>query len=217
MMLTGGNSKLKETARLNDCIVLGFTLPRVLTCPEAGECKEFCYGKAGMYCMPNPFNHAHANLNATKRADFVDAMHVELAYHEHQARLKGKKLWVRLHDLGDFYSLEYALKWKELIHSFSNVNFYAYSTSLKILDEAGMLGNTHNWCLIPSYSTASKNLLPKNFAYVLAPNAKPLPNSIVGTDDDILNVVNYGKGYKVALMAHGSFKNKAPIIRKAGK
>lgn len=208
MMLTTGNSKLQKTGLANNALVVAFTLPRAMACPEAGECREYCYGKSGPYQFPKPYQHAIENFKASKSLDFVERMALELTYFDTKSQLDGQSLWVRLHDLGDFYSTEYANKWKHLFSMFPRVNFYAYSTSLKILTEVGMMEGTKNFTLIPSYATASKELLPATFAYVWPEGMEPLPNSIVGNHDDIRNVRTYQKGCNVCLVAHGSCKNK---------
>jgi hypothetical protein len=40
--------------------------------------------------------------------------------------------YVRIHDAGDFYSLEYLLLWLEIVKACPNVTFYCYTKEVKM-------------------------------------------------------------------------------------
>ena len=123
------NSKMKNSSVLT----YNFNLPAVLTCPNAGTCKERLTGTNSSYCFayreeqqyPNARAFRNTNWEVSKQSNFVELLDAEIK----AIRTKGKQLAVRIHASGDFYSPEYLKKWIEVSKKNINVVFYAYTKS----------------------------------------------------------------------------------------
>jgi hypothetical protein len=136
-MLTTANSKLQKAAGLHDAIVASFTIPAGLTCPYAGACALGCYAKAGAFLWKAPREKHLRNLEATKDLEFVEEMVDEVMALSRKAERKGQRVFIRIHDAGDFYSQEYFDKWIEIASRVGErsvrVTFYAYTKSLNMV------------------------------------------------------------------------------------
>lgn len=142
MLLSTNNSKLTKAAKEyqartgQPAIIASFTLPAVLTCPFAGKCAGGCYAKAGAFCWPVPKAKHQANWAATKSFEFVPTICAEVSALVKRAERKGAKLFIRIHDSGDFYSASYLEAWASVARAFPGVAFYAYTKSLNMVRDA---------------------------------------------------------------------------------
>lgn len=99
---------------------------RFNVCPNAGVCGAFCYAKTGMFMFPN-VKQSHMeklDLVLNHRSKWKQMMIDEL-------RLKkyiGKT--IRIHDAGDFFSIDYAMDWMEIMRFNPDVFFYAYTKQI---------------------------------------------------------------------------------------
>ena len=130
-LLGTGNTKLKNTAKHFDIKIFNFSIPAgndkasgKITCPFAGSCLSLCYAKKGMYRFGNVERALTKRYEASKEADFVQRINDELSKVK-----KGKQVYVRIHDSGDFYSPAYFAKWLEIARLNPGVRFYAYTKS----------------------------------------------------------------------------------------
>ena len=130
-LLGSGNTKLKNTAKHFDIKIFNFSIPAgndkatgKITCPFAGSCLSLCYAKKGMYRFGNVERALTKRYEASKEADFVQRINDELSKVK-----KGKQVYVRIHDSGDFYSPAYFAKWLEIARLNPLVRFYAYTKS----------------------------------------------------------------------------------------
>ena len=130
-LLGTGNTKLKNTAKHFDIKIFNFSIPAgndkasgKITCPFAGSCLSLCYAKKGMYRFGNVERALTKRYEASKEADFVERINAELSKVK-----KGKQVYVRIHDSGDFYSPAYFAKWLEIARLNPLVRFYAYTKS----------------------------------------------------------------------------------------
>lgn len=130
-LLGTGNTKLKNTAKHFDIKIFNFSIPAgndkasgKITCPFAGSCLSLCYAKKGMYRFGNVERALTKRYEASKEADFVQRINDELSKVK-----KGKQVYVRIHDSGDFYSPAYFAKWLEIARLNPLVRFYAYTKS----------------------------------------------------------------------------------------
>jgi hypothetical protein len=130
-LLGTGNTKLKNTAKHFDIKIFNFSIPAgndkasgKITCPFAGSCLSLCYAKKGMYRFGNVERALTKRYEASKEADFVQRINDELSKVK-----KGKQVYVRIHDSGDFYSPAYFAKWLEIARLNPAVRFYAYTKS----------------------------------------------------------------------------------------
>lgn len=126
--LSDGNSKLKKSG------IVSFNLIPIVHCPLAGACKAFCYATVGQQAFASGVKRRAAAFKATLDPAFVQNMHAEIA------RWKRKIKAVRVHDSGDFYSMDYLRNWLEIARLNPDVKFYAYTKSLPFVHKAYELG-----------------------------------------------------------------------------
>ena len=122
--LTRGNHKLARDVYI-------FDLLPIATCPTCRDCRRGCYAvKDNRY--PSVFNRrlilteiARDNLNLLKSL-IVQSLRRALA----KRRDASRRLIVRIHSAGDFFSVDYARAWIDIAKKFAGfVDFYTYSKS----------------------------------------------------------------------------------------
>ena len=119
----------------------------VQTCPQAGACATGCFATRGFYVQHHVQRAQLKRFELTKTDQFVSTISKEI---------KRKRLErVRIHDSGDFYSREYAMKWVDIANRNPNVTFYTYTKAVSLFKEL-----------------IKNNLLPQNFIAVLSFNGK---------------------------------------------
>lgn len=133
-LLVNGNSKIGKgayhfstlpTNRIYSVIVHGMSYDVKGTCPctciNQKTGKTACYATKGNYNYKSVINSlglktllCYFDLNFVKHAIMaqIEADHIKL---------------VRIHAAGDFFSMEYALVWKEIIDMFRDVTFWTYT------------------------------------------------------------------------------------------
>lgn len=133
MSLLVQNRKMQKTSGAG-IRVYNWTIRAGLSCPYAGECNKpgNCYAQSGAYQFPAVRAKHTANLELTKTEFFVPAMIAEIRRALLTCTKKGMGLVIRIHDAGDFYSMEYLLKWIAIIMEFPNVTFYCYTKSVPL-------------------------------------------------------------------------------------
>lgn len=100
-----------------------FDLPSKVTCPGATEaCKKACYAFKLAQIYANVGRKYARNLEFANSADFVRYM---IANIPHGCEF-------RIHVSGDFYSVEYIEKWKQIAKARPDVQFYNYTRSWRI-------------------------------------------------------------------------------------
>jgi len=130
MSLLTQNSKMKKTSG-KYLRVMNWSIRAGVSCPYAGACNKpgKCYAQSGMYNYPVVRAKHEANLELTKTDFFVPQMKAEIQRCLELATKQRQTLVIRIHDAGDFYSMEYLLKWLEIIGEFPDVLFYCYTKS----------------------------------------------------------------------------------------
>lgn len=130
-----GNKKLVNTESIRFII---WNLPAQITCPFATEhCKASCYAKKAERAYPSVLPSRMINLEDSKRADFVDRMIQTIAKLLNGKAFEGKFCYFRIHESGDFYNKEYAVKWLQIArwferHGWNNrIKFLAYTKSVQ--------------------------------------------------------------------------------------
>jgi hypothetical protein len=196
------NAKLVFTGKQNNCHIVTFNLPPLKTCPRAGACKAFCYGQVGNYCFTNMKDHMQRNFELSKSNNFVDLVLKDLA----NLRKKHKKIYVRLHDVGDFYTATYAAKWATIARAFPDIVFYAYSKSWKMLESVDLPGNI---VILPSLGGKDDKLIGYRSHVAVRPVGTDVPKRYVnGSKDDLVNLFNCLNGRSISIEAHGAKKGK---------
>ena len=152
------NKKMKDSS-IDGLKVFNFGIPAfksksgLMTCPMAGVCASGCYAKSGAYLFSNVAKAYEARLKATQRKDFKLVMIAEI---QKLLKKRGlKKLVIRIHDSGDFYSQEYLADWLNIMAVFPTVQFYAYTKMIHYFKQ----GN-------------SIRLLPQNFKVIFSLGGK---------------------------------------------
>jgi hypothetical protein len=211
---TFGNTKLKKDG------IATFGLPPVVTCPNAGTCKSFCYASTGNFRFPSVAGRAIKNHEISQHADFATKLTEALRV---LAR-KGVKL-VRIHQSGDFYSIAYIKAW---FNAFAvvqaeglSIEGYAYTKSFGLIVAAirltgSLVDKPSNLTLIASEGgTLDAREYVSNFpqlfstvAIVKQPEAIIEEHFVGGSESDLENLMNAKMGLGLQLPAHGA-KRKA--------
>lgn len=104
-----------------------------ITCPMAQKCVKGCYATKGFFRMNNVKDSYQTRYELTKLESFVGLMAIEIK------RKKAKR--IRIHDSGDFYSLEYLKKWCDIADRFPRTKFYFYTKSVAMVKSHVMPSN----------------------------------------------------------------------------
>lgn len=166
------------------------------TCPNAAACAIGCYATMGAYTFSNVAKVFENRLNFTKSAEFIPIMNAELQ------RRKVERL--RIHDSGDFYSLEYANAWLAIMRLNPATQFYAYTKMVSMFKSlASELPS--NFKLVFSYGGTEDKLINREtdrhsyvFPSLEALQAKGYADA---SKDD---AVALGNNPKIGLIYHGT-------------
>ena|ERR1700677_232602 len=211
MKLLTQNGKMKKSSQ-NGITVVNWTIPAFQsrdgfkTCPNAGLCAIGCYARQGTYMFGNVRAAHEAKLELTKGYEFVSMMVNEIS--SWLAKRNTKHLKVRIHDAGDFYSLEYLNKWLSVIETFKNdarVTFYAYTKQVEMFQkETARIPSS--FTVIFSYGgrqDAKINVKTDRHARVFESlETLEAMGYVDGTDDDM--VAAMGVSNKIGLVYHGA-------------
>lgn len=129
---TNGNRKLRNTDKIRFMI---WNLPAVKTCPfRTAMCEKSCYARKAERVYPQVLPSRERNYTATLSPDFVENMIFTIEKELSTKKYNGKLTVFRIHESGDFYSLEYAQKWVTIARYFENnpqITFLAYTKSIR--------------------------------------------------------------------------------------
>ena len=130
MNLLTQNAKMKKTSKENKAKIFNFSIPAYktkegkITCPFADSCVKYCYAQKGNYTrFPKIQELMEEKYKISKTDNFIPLMNEEIA--------KKKATHIRIHDSGDFYSIDYLNKWIQIAKDNTSVIFYAYTKSIK--------------------------------------------------------------------------------------
>lgn len=129
-----GNMKLKNTEKTRFII---WNIPSITTCPYRTEqCERACYARKAERLYPDCLFSRKTNLKRSLQTDFVENMIFTIEAELATKKFKDKKVVFRIHESGDFYSLEYTKKWIEIVKHFEdnkNIVFMAYTKSIPFI------------------------------------------------------------------------------------
>lgn len=133
LTVSEGNLKLAPT---KDVKYIIWNLPAIITCPYATEhCKFYCYAVKAERCYPSARESRAAHFEAAQKADFVERMVFTIEANLNRPGYKAaKRVVVRIHESGDFFSKEYADAWRRIAAHFTGdkrVVFMAYTKSIE--------------------------------------------------------------------------------------
>lgn len=87
----------------------------LLDCPFATEgCKAVCYATKGNHQFSDVKESRIKSYNETKRDDFPEAMLYTIETEKRTKRYSNSVMIIRIHESGDFYSLQYLRKWVKI-------------------------------------------------------------------------------------------------------
>ncbi len=185
-----GNAKLGTQTLI-------FNLPAGKTCPGALFCKSFavvdsngkrsirdgehtqfrCFAASSEVQYDGAFYNRANNLQTV-----VDYLQVGVDHAAEQLNVAlqhfktRKTSLVRIHESGDFFSIEYLEAWVKVAQMNPNLKFYCYSKSLHIFSEFGVANLPSNFYLTASYGG--------KFDYMIDANLFPRYSKVVMTDED---------------------------------
>jgi len=116
LLVAGINSRKTgnkvQLGRWEGSPIFTLTLEERATCPSTCHHWKTCYGNG----MPMARRHEHGE-------EFEQLLEMEL----HALNLKHESFVVRLHILGDFYSVAYVEKWRHWLNIFSGLKVFGYT------------------------------------------------------------------------------------------
>ena len=143
---------IKTEAEHPDIMLRVFTLPAcAMTCPNAKACVAGCYGKKGRMGCPTAHRAYTENLAMVLDGTLWRQLDAELTVLECQAERAHKRLLIRIHAAGDFYSEDYARTWFCAMRMHPKTTFYCYTKMVDMF-----------------HGFEDEGILPSNFEYVFS-------------------------------------------------
>lgn len=200
------NNKMIETTLANDGkYFINFNIPALETCTCAGACKNICYATSGRYVFKNVLDAMLWRYNMTTREDFRWFADDEIEYWKKKA--KGRTLYVRVHDSGDYYSRNYALKWIQIAKDNPDCVFYSYTKCVSLwheLQDEGLVPENYR-IIMSTFGTQDKLIRPDDRRAIIVQDKEHIKEGMVdGTGNDFY--ATYAS--IVALPYHGQKKVK---------
>ena len=206
------NTKMRKTAKATGVAVYNFGIPAfrsntgLITCPNAQKCVAGCYARSGTYRFKNSVNAYEKRLELTLSNDFADIMSAAVTLERLKAVRNEQRLFIRIHDSGDFYSEQYLAKWVDVMQRNPSVQFYAYTKQVSMFKKFKALGLLpDNFKVIFSLGGREDALIDREhdrharvFDTIESLNASGYVN---GTDDDM--VAASGASNLIGLVYHG--------------
>lgn len=212
MDLLTQNGKMKKSSQ-NGTVLVAWTLPAFQTetgertCPNAGQCAVGCYARSGTFRFKSSVVAHNEKYELSKTDTFVSEMVEEI--NRWLKKRNTKRLIVRIHDSGDFYSVSYWNKWREIMLAFQNetcVSFYAYTKQVSMFQNETKAGTVPaNFRLIFSQGGKQDSLIQietERHARVFETLSQlEAAGYVDGSQDD--TVAALGDSLKIGLIYHG--------------
>lgn len=116
--------------------------PAIVTCKPNLACHKYCYACKAERLYPSVKPCRMNNYNLSKTDQFVNLMVDQIG--------KMKTKYFRIHESGDFYSVEYIQRWYIIIKKFPSIQFYAYTKRDDLFNELVLKEKPSNLILILS-------------------------------------------------------------------
>lgn len=203
--ILGYNSKMKKTeAEHPELMLRCFSLPACATCcPNAGKCKFNCYAKKGRMACAIQSNAYLENYAMVKDGTLWKQLDAEITILECRAKREGKQLRIRVHDSGDFFSVEYTNNWMDVMRGHPDVVFYAYTKMVKMFKYDNAINMADNFRYVLSYGgTEDDDIKDYDRKAIVISEDMEVPTGFVdGSHDDYYaSEPSYDK---IALYYHG--------------
>jgi hypothetical protein len=209
MQYLSQNEKMKRSSTVFDLYNWG--IPAFLskdglkTCPNAKHCVAGCYAKSGAYLFSNVAAKYEQRLGLALSPQFVDTISLDIAKACKTASKRSKSPLIRVHDSGDFFSLDYTLSWFRVMKAFPHVPFYAYTKQVELLKD---LKNANtipdNLTLIYSYGGKQDYLIDPTkdrHSRVFETLEQALKEGYADASHD--DTVALGENHRIGLVYHG--------------
>jgi len=129
--LSEGNKKLKDSSVVS---FYQWNITSVVSCPyRTAMCEASCYALKAEKMYPTVAKRRDMNLEFSRSAEFVESMIEQIQFELDRKKNKGKTIFFRIHEAGDFYDREYTDKWVQIANHFKGnrkIVFMAYTKSL---------------------------------------------------------------------------------------
>ena len=104
-------------------------------CPfRSSGCEAICYATKGNHVFPSVIESRKRSYEVTKRDDFTEVIIYTIRTEKQSKRYKDAVMLIRIHESGDFYSLQYLRKWLRAWNAFTaddGVRFVFYTKSFR--------------------------------------------------------------------------------------
>lgn len=136
-LIPHGNGKLLDYDDVESCIsyrYAQFNTRAIKDCPfRSAGCEAVCYATKGNHQFPSVKKSRDRSYEESKKEDFSLRMEYTVRYHLNTKRFKGTVMILRIHESGDFYSVQYLRKWIEIWKNLANesVLFVFYTKSFQ--------------------------------------------------------------------------------------
>lgn len=201
------NGKMKKSSK-NGTHLYNWTIPAyksetgLITCPNASKCVAGCYARSGMYAMPVQ-HQAHENklaLSRTKGFEQVMVYTIDKLLKKHG----NDKIFIRVHDSGDFYSETYLQAWHDIMDAYKSeirLHFYAYS---KMVELTRKWHDRSNFTLIYSYGGLQDRMIdPKRDRHSKVFESETDLIAAGYSDASNNDLIAIGPNNKIGLIYHG--------------
>lgn len=207
MSLLKQNTKMKKSSDAG-YKVYNWTIPAFRTnngfktCPNAGVCAVGCYAQQGAYRFSSVSAAHHRNLDLAESDNFVRLMIQDI---EAKIRKPDARVFIRIHDSGDFYSDEYTKKWLQIINHFLStyrVFFYAYTKEVARFKSMDI---PENFRVIYSFGGKQDHLIDPNtdrHARVFETTSELKAAGYINASNNDLRAIGVAK--KIGLVYHGT-------------
>lgn len=177
------------------------------TCPMAGKCGKDagCYALQGPYRWSNVAQAYEFRYQQTKLDNFHELTQTELDTLKKRAKKQGKQLVIRVHDSGDYYSLNYVKKWFNIMLNNEDVLFYSYTKMVPLFKKLKALPD--NFTIIYSEGGLADNLIDTD---------KDRHSRVFGSHEELLDA-GYDNAMDNDLVACLSDNNKIGLVYHGAK
>ena len=104
-------------------------------CPfRSVGCTAICYATKGNHVFPSVIESRERSYEVTKRDDFTEVIVYTIRTEKQSKRYKDAVMQIRIHESGDFYSVQYLRKWVRAWDHFTTkdgVRFVLYTKSFR--------------------------------------------------------------------------------------
>ena len=136
-LILHGNGKLLDYTN-DDGLTFNyaqFNTRALKDCPfKSAGCTAVCYATKGNHVFPSVTESREHSFMDSQRADFAEAMVYTIHTEQKSKRYSSAVMLIRIHESGDFYSLQYLRKWVQVwkaVEHNDGVQFTVYTKSFK--------------------------------------------------------------------------------------